>query len=390
MSTGTGLAENRLRSLQREWLLYAGFSAVFLGALFWLLRRTLGAGLPERWLLAAGALTLYQVLFLWRHLSENHLKENEALLFSNLGLANWLTIIRAVFTAALSGFLLGPWPQGWLAWLPSILYLVSSIMDYLDGFAARVTGRTTVLGERLDMMWDSAALLFAAALAVRYGQAPVPFLLVGLARYFYLAGLWWLGRQRRQVYDLLPSRIRRPFAGMMMGFVAVILMPVYAPPATLVASVLFMIPFLIEFSWDWLTVSGQIHRAQQAQLSPRSRWLRIIVPLAARVILVIALIELIVHALRMDDLPLSMLVVAGIGALALLLGAAGRVFALVVLLMAGFGLRSFPTELRFWFILLISTLSMMVGTGRYSLWKPEDWLLYTRAGERRGLKAPQG
>lgn len=390
MSTGTGLAENRLRSLQREWLLYAGFSAVFLGALFWLLRRTMGAGLPERWLLAAGALTLYQVIFLWRHLSENHLKENEALLFSNLGLANWLTIIRAVFTAALSGFLLGPWPQGWLAWLPSILYLVSSIMDYLDGFAARVTGRTTVLGERLDMMWDSAALLFAAALAVRYGQAPVPFLLVGLARYFYLAGLWWLGRQRRQVYDLLPSRIRRPFAGMMMGFVAVILMPVYAPPATLVASVLFMIPFLIEFSWDWLTVSGQIHRAQQAQLSPRSRWLRIIVPLAARVILVIALIELIVHALRMDDLPLSMLVVAGIGALALLLGAAGRVFALVVLLMAGFGLRSFPTELRFWFILLISTLSMMVGTGRYSLWKPEDWLLYTRAGERRGLKAPQG
>jgi CDP-diacylglycerol--glycerol-3-phosphate 3-phosphatidyltransferase len=379
--------QKTLRRLRAEWAWYVAASLAFLAAAFVVLRGDWGGRYAWRWLLLSLGLVGYQFFFLWQHLGNNR-PAGSAELFPSLGLANWMTMARSVFTAALAGFLMGPRPTGWLVWAPSILYLVSALMDFGDGIAARLTRRETLLGEALDMKWDGASLFLAVTLAVLYGQAPVPYLLVGLARYLYLSGIWLRERRGLPVYDLQPSRIRRPFAGAQMGFAAVMLMPVYGPPATHVAATLYMTPFLINFLRDWLTVSGQIRRpaARDAASPPGSR-LRIeeILPLVVRVILIILLADLLLYQLRLETPSPGILLVIAPALLALVLGAAGRLFSFGVLLMTGFGLQAAPLEWRYWVILLFSMTLMLVGTGRYSLWKPEDWLIYKRAGERPSI-----
>jgi CDP-diacylglycerol---glycerol-3-phosphate 3-phosphatidyltransferase len=378
--TDTGTMNN-LHRLRWEWGGYVLASVSFLLASFFLLRQFWGAGFALRWLVVAGAISIYQFAYLFFHLKENHLKSGSGNLFPTLGLANWITITRAIFNAALAGFLLGPWPTGWLAWVPSILYLVSSLMDFTDGIAARLTGRTTLLGENLDMNWDGVGVLIASFLSVLYGQTPAAYLLVGLARYLFLIGQWLRTRQGLPLNDLLPSRIRRPFAGAQMMFLAVVLMPLYTPPATHVVAWLFMLPFLVNFFRDWLVVSG-VTRQVNPQRSLFPRFLQLNLPLAVRGGLIWLLVELIVHVLNQQPLDWLVLIISAIAIPSLLLGAAGRVSSLAVLLVTGFGLQLYPLEWRFWAILLFSAISMMIGTGRFSLWKPEDWLLFKQAGER--------
>ncbi len=373
----------RLRRLRVEWAGYVLASLAFLTVTYLVLRQDWGANYSLRWLLVALGLVIYQFIFLWRHLGDNRQADSTRLMPS-IGLANWITMARGVFNAALAGFLLGSWPEGWLAWAPGVLYLTSAVMDFADGFAARVTGRVTVLGEALDMHWDGVGMFLAVTLSVLYGQAPVPYLLVGLARYLYLLGIWQRKKRGLPVYDLLPSRIRRPFAGVQMGVVAVVLLPVYGPPATQIAVTLFMIPFLLNFLRDWLTVSGQIHpsRAQAGALSLLLQRLQEFFPLVVRATLVGLLIDLLLIQMRLAVPAPGIILVALPALVALSLGAAGRLFSLAVLLMAGFGLQAAPLEWRYWVILLLGISLMMTGTGRFSLWKPEDWLIYKRAGER--------
>ncbi len=379
------VAEHRLmHRLRAEWAGYVLASLAFITAAYLILRQDWGINYAARWLVVVLGLAAYQFVFLWRHLGDNRPVDSPHLL-TGIGLANWVTMARGIFNAALAGFLLGPWPAGWLAWAPGTLYLVSALMDFADGYVARVTGRVTVLGEVLDMKWDGVGLLLATALSVLYGQAPVPYLLVGLARYLYLYGIWQRKKRDLPVYDLLPSRIRRPFAGMQMGVVAAILLPVYGPPATWVATLIFTLPFLLNFLRDWLTVSGQIRPTVRRDGSSGSIWQRRLqeyLPLVMRAGLVVLLIDLIIYQVRLAASAPGIILVALLALWALLLGAAGRLFSLAVLLMTGFSLQVTPLEWRYWVILLFSITLMMVGTGRFSLWKPEDWLIYKRAGER--------
>lgn len=374
-----------LRSLRREWAAYVLGSAVFLLAFFFFLRQFWQPVYAWRWLAVTAVIALYPVVSLRLHLSENYLKTGGGVLFPTLGLANWITITRAVFSAGLAGFLFCPRPEGWLAWVPSLLYLTAVLMDFADGAVARLTGRTTALGERLDMQWDSTGVLIGSLLSVLYRQTPAAYLLVGLARYFFLLGLWLRERRGLPVFELPPSRIRRPFAGAQMVFLAVTLMPLYGPPVTWAAAWLFTVPFLVNFLRDWFAVSGGLGGPGGTV------WKRLAVPyqvqrafpLAIRAGLVVLLGELLLHVAGQTPLDVGILVLSALAIPSLLFGIAGRSFSLAVLLMAGLGLQVSPVEWRFWGLLFFSAVSMMVGTGSYSVWKPEDWLLYERAGERR-------
>jgi CDP-diacylglycerol---glycerol-3-phosphate 3-phosphatidyltransferase len=375
-----------MHQLRWEWGGYVLLGLTFLLAFFLILHQFWAVDYAWHWLALAGMISIYQFIYLFAHLKENRLKSEAGGLFPNLGLANWITITRAMLNAALAGFLLSPRPEGLLVWVPSLLYLVSALMDFADGIAARVTGRMTVLGEMLDMHWDGVGVLIASLLAVLYGQAPVLYLLVGLARYLFLFGQWLRKRQGLPIYDLPPNRIRRPFAGVQMMFIAVILMPLYTSLVTRLVAWVFMLPFLLNFFVDWLAVSGVFYQPL-SQTTPRRRTLASILgiafPLAVRTGLVFLLVELFVHVINQQPLDLVVLVVAAGAAPCLLIGAAGRISALAVLLMAGFGLQVYPLEWRFWAILVFSAISMMVGTGRFSLWTPEDWLLFKQVGGKR-------
>ena len=182
-------------------------------------------------LVRAGFLAAHHVLVsFWRGLPYNR-RPDEAQLLPNLGPGNVVTLARGLLTAALVGFIVSPQPQGWLAWMPGVLYTLVCIADFLDGYLARVTDQVTGLGERLDLSLDGLGVLIASVLVVQYGQAPRWFVLVGLARYLFLAGIWIRKQLGMAVFDLPPSNFRRGIAGLMMDFMAVLLFPIFSPPS---------------------------------------------------------------------------------------------------------------------------------------------------------------
>jgi CDP-diacylglycerol--glycerol-3-phosphate 3-phosphatidyltransferase len=264
--------------------------------------------------------------------------------------------------------------------------MTAAVLDFFDGWVARVTRRTSDLGEYLDMHWDGFGVMVACLLLIQYGQAPIWYILVGLARYLFVFGIWLRQRWGWTVYPLLPSRIRRGLAGSQMGFIAVILLPVFTPPATLVAATLFMIPFSIAFLRDWLTVSGVIKAAapdRENSMGLARLWsgLRSWLPSVLRIGVVVLLAVIIASEMRAPDPDLTVLLVGFVALVLVGLGALGRIAALGAMLMCGFILREAPFNGLYWALLLVGTGMFLTGTGRYSLWKPEDWLIFHRAGE---------
>lgn len=384
METKATNQQQYMQNLRREWLIYALAAGLFLAGGFLVLRQTWGIRYVLPWLVTAGALAGYLFAFLWKHLPENRPQgAADVGVFPTLGLANGITITRAILIAALGGFVFLPPAAGCMAWAPGLLYLAAAGMDYLDGYAARVTRRTSLLGEALDMQWDSIGVLAGALVLVIYGLAPALYLLVGVARYWFLFGLWVHRRRGLPVLDLPFSRFRRPLAGVQMGYIAVALLPIFASASTWVAAVLFMLPHQIGFFYDYLSVTGRVKqdRAQARSSTHTGRNLCETIILVVRALLVGLLVDLALHQAGYMVTSIGVLSIASLMALALLLGITGRAVALVLLVLTGVSLQTTPLEWRYWFILFFSAILFLTGTGRLSLWKPEDWLIDHRAGE---------
>jgi CDP-diacylglycerol--glycerol-3-phosphate 3-phosphatidyltransferase len=350
------------------------------------------------WLALSAAVLAYQLWVLWRGLPANHRKGEQELL-PNLGPGNSLSLGRGVLVACLAGLLLLPPLPGWSAWIPGILYLLANIADLLDGYLARRSRHVTRLGEMLDMSLDGLGVLVAALLALHYGQVPIWYLSIALARYLFLGGLWLRRRQGLPEHDLPPSISRRLFAGLQMGFLAFILLPVFAPPGTYIAAGLFAIPFLAGFLRDWFIVSGMLeprNASRRWQGQSMQRW----APLGLRV-LVIALAAgpASQHFLDFNQqaafyagqgLPDSSLLVGlqgGAEALAMLLilfGISGRAAAVLGLSLAAINLAIAGPTLTQIFLMAAYTAILFAGTGPLSLWTPEDKLIFRPLGESRG------
>ena len=260
-----------LSSLQRRWAITATLSVLFLLSGYILLQGNWQPTFARQWLLQASLGLLYLLWVLWRGLDHNY-RVGESHLLPGLGIANITTLLRGILIASLLGFLFLPWPPGWLAWIPAGLYTLAVLADFLDGFLARITRRVTRLGEILDMSFDGLGVLAASLLAIQYNQVPAWYLLVALARYLFLAGIWVRRRRGLPVHELQPSVRRKAFAGVQMGFLFFILMPVFTAPGTYIAAAMFALPFLVGFGIDWLAVCGVrfAYRPSQARLKALS------------------------------------------------------------------------------------------------------------------------
>ena len=246
-----------LYNLRKQWVAAAMLSAASLLAGSYYLQNAWESQYAVRWLVFSVIGIAYLLYILWSSLAENHPAGQRELL-STLGAGNTLSLFRGAMIAFLLGFFASPRPEGGLAWLPGILYTLATIADLLDGYLARITQHSTRLGEMLDLKLDGLGVLVAALLAVSYGQVPAWYLLVGLARILFVAGIWLRRRLGKPVYELAPSASRRAVAGAQMGFLAVVLWPLFSPPGTHLAASLFAVPFLLGFARDWLAVSGVI------------------------------------------------------------------------------------------------------------------------------------
>ena len=190
-----------------------------------------------------------------------HPQMNE--LHVNLGSGTWITIIRAMLIALLAGFLFQPWPHSYIfsdrpSWVPGIMYVTASILDYLDGLVARKTNHKTQLGANLDINIDAIGLVVAPLLAVWYGRLPVAYLSVSAAYYVFIIGIHLRKKFARTVHDLVPRRIARITAGVQMGFVGIALLPIFPSAAINVAAFIFMAPLLAGFIRDWCFVCGYL------------------------------------------------------------------------------------------------------------------------------------
>lgn len=327
----------------------------------------------QRWTVLSAAVLSYELFILWRGLPRNHRKTEQQIL-SNLGLGNALTITRGLMLALIGGFLFSPWPGGWLAWAPGLLYTAAGVLDYLDGFAARVTQHATRLGEYLDLELDALGVLIAPLLAVLYGQLPVWYLAASAARYLFAFGIWRRKRRGLPVYELTPSVYRRHMAGFLMGLVGVVLWPVFFPPGTWAAATVYVIPFLALFVRDWLVVSGWMD-PQSAGYGRwtvwmerfATRWLPIGMRLAALGIGGWIALAQMQAGTDLPGLWIGLIVVS----ILIALGIAGRIMALAMLGLIGFGFP--PHEVDITSILIAAATGIsLLGTGPASLWQPED------------------
>jgi CDP-diacylglycerol---glycerol-3-phosphate 3-phosphatidyltransferase len=364
-----------LKLLYQRWWFLLIASLTMLSAGFTLLWVAWHPGAALRWVIFPASISVYILAVLRRNLTLNHRPDDEQLLPS-LGWGNLLTFTRALLIAALAGFLLLPHPQGWLVWIPGLLFVFADAADFFDGYLARITDHATRLGEVLDMSFDGLGVLVASMLALQYGQVPVWYVVVAFARPLFLAGMGLRRRLNLPLFDLPPSVSRRVFAGLQTGFLAAVLLPIFSPPLTYLAATLFGLPLLVGFFKDWLAVSG-ILRVQN--LSARTRqlltdWLPLMLRLTA-LVLNIAIAFQWVTSIEQPDPILTFVVLADfVLASFVILGALPRIAAMFALPLVGFfQILSSLTPLHM-MLAVDYTALIYLGSGPFSLWTPDNRL----------------
>lgn len=300
---------------------------------------------------------------------------SEAPTLPTLGAANRLTLLRALLIAACAGFLWQPLPLDWIGFIPALCYSIAALLDRLDGYLARRLNHVTLLGSSLDTHYDAIGLVVAPVLALQYGKVPPAYLLVSAAYYLFIAGRWWRRSQQLPVAPLQPSVLRRTLAGTQMGFVAAALWPPLQDILTRLTAIAFMVPLLIGFWIDWLTVSCRLPlNATTDQEFKRIADVssRLLLPLL-RLLLAVALWLSIGPLLPTLPQALQLLLVGA--AMTVVLGIAARLGAVTLLLalnwLPGVDLIDPATIV----VQFSAVWLLLFGSGSLSLWQGDgDWI----------------
>jgi CDP-diacylglycerol--glycerol-3-phosphate 3-phosphatidyltransferase len=381
---------DQLRGLRRRWRLTIIAYSFVTGIVALILYRVWQPNSAVRWLVLASPIVLSALLMVGWRLADNR-PDEESPLYASLGLANHLSILRGVLLAYLAGFIFSPRPTGWLAWSAGVLYTGAIVIDYADGIVARLTRHPSRLGAWLDTQLDALGILIAPVLGVWWGQLPPWYLLVAVAYYLFIGGKWFRTQRQLPLHALPPSIIRRPLAGIQMGFVSAVLWPVLTPPFTWWAATLVMIPFVMGFLRDWLVVSGQLdarsrgYRAASHYISILfRRWL----PVGLRAGIAATFASLGWQFARTGSLApydtLTPLAICWIGVLMLLtiIGILGRLAATLLAIFVGLAMVRLGLYPAAWAVTGCSLALMLLGTGAWSIWQPEEIFLQNHYGGR--------
>lgn len=386
------------RHLRRRWLLTVGLFAVALIATHLWLREVWTPARAGGWLVFAALVAAVELALFWRILPQNHPPGKPQQLLPTLGYGTTLTLLCGFLLALVAGFLFAPRPAGLLAWLPALLYTLARVVDYVDGYVARITDHETELGSILDMELDGLGVLIAVLLGIQYGALPLWYLPLALSRQLFVAGIWWRKRRGLPVYEMTPSANRRIVAGYQTGFISVALWPIFGPPVAPLAAVVFALPLIASFLRDWLVVSGEIDPAQPAYRKWRARlkdliegWLPTVARLGGTVLAVAILVQYLPvwEAAWADRGALlwgvdRLAVLATVATVAYLFGVLGRLAALPLLALAwvDISVRGLDWQDNVW-LLICAAIVTHVGSGYFAMWQPEEEILHRRPGRSR-------
>ncbi|OAI17805.1 MULTISPECIES: CDP-alcohol phosphatidyltransferase family protein [Methylomonas] len=304
-----------------------------------------------------------------RRLALNRLNPRTPL-YRNLGWGNRLTLLRGALIAATGGCLFSDPTAPANPWLPALCYTLAALLDRYDGYAARRSGRVSLLGAELDLHFDALGLLIAPLLAVQWQRLPTGYLLLSLAFYLYRWLLQARVRRGLPTFPLPDNPLRRTLAGFQMGFVALTLWPVLEPAFSRQVSTAFMLPVLFGFVADWLVANGRCTARTYTQIGELAD--RTALP-GLRIGLILAL-TLAGGFERTEAAGLSV-ALAWSASILLAVGCAGRLGALAILLLFGGGWLSVAQPALGLAILFAASWLLLLGTGRYSLSRwGEAWL----------------
>jgi CDP-diacylglycerol---glycerol-3-phosphate 3-phosphatidyltransferase len=408
MSSRVASDAHSLGRLQAFWWFFLLAESAVLVSCYWYLsvRFHLPAGPlagAERWLLLAALVIGIELWLVRRNLRKNH-RRGETHLLPSLGIGNMLTLTRGLAYALMAGFLFAPRPDGWLAWAPAILYSVACFADFFDGYFARLTDHSTVLGEVLDIEFDGLGILIAISLAIQFGQLPFFFLLIGLGRPLFVWGLRWRAQRGLPEFPMTPSANRRIVAGVQMGFMMFVLWPVFTPPFTYLAALLFGGPIVASFLRDWFVVIGWIDPTSEAYRKIHGAirqilfsWLPLFLRYTAAAVTGLILWRVLGDMSIWYTLPppfsaiapgitVAVLVLGAIATAAALLGIAGRVVGVVFVLVACVDVLARGLGLDNGFLFSAAATLVMIGTGRFALWTPEEYIFNTQTGRQNSAQ----
>ena len=165
-------------------------------------------------------------------------------------------------------------------------------------------------------------------------------------------------------------------------FLAVVLWPILAPPATTIAGFAFMLPLLGGFVIDWLIVSGRINLEKPAisnffKLADKVT-LQILLPIF-RVIILCLVCLLIIKTNPLgsvfNDITFSkaiLLLSLLLSSLMILLGVLGRFFAIILSCLLCWFFLSYEMHYLEIILLVLVIWVMQFGTGKFSLWLWDD------------------
>jgi CDP-diacylglycerol--glycerol-3-phosphate 3-phosphatidyltransferase len=354
-------------------------AALLAGAI--LLSLVEGFTFAAQWFVTSSVFAAFVWLQCWRRRALNRAASG-TVVYSTLGWANRLTLFRGVLIAACGGFLLSEPSVLAIGWICAPLYSIAALLDRLDGYVARRSHQTTLLGVEFDTAVDALGMLVAPLLALGLGKIHWTYLCVSAAYYVFQLGLSWRKRQGLAVYPLAPNKLRRALAGFQMGFIAVVLWPPFLAPMTLVIGIAFMVPVLLGFCVDWLAVSGKI-RPQ----SPTTAGIFGNIALfsttyfqpALRLLLLVALFmfsqfsDLAVPS-RSSDLwsATGLNYALAICAAMVVLGLGGRIGALIMLGLLAWYFPAASLDNAMGAVIVSAVWILLLGCGRFSLWQNDD------------------
>lgn len=292
---------------------------------------------------------------------------SDADLYPDLGIANQLTLLRGWLIAATAGFLFVPASASTLIWVAAACYSIAAILDRVDGFVARRTQRSSLLGAELDTVFDALGLLIAPLLALQLGKIHPSYLLVSVAYYCFVMGLALRKRRGAPVYPLAPSQLRRTLAGFQMGYVAVVLWPPFEASITVIAGFGFMLPLLAGFLVDWCVVSGRLRMQDDAVRGFFESADHLLQTVLLPILRILVTALLVVGVLPLEGV---LLLLEWSAALLILCGVLGRAAALLILILIAWTAPVPSTELS---VLLFASIGIvLLGSGHFSLWQGDD------------------
>jgi CDP-diacylglycerol--glycerol-3-phosphate 3-phosphatidyltransferase len=365
-----------LGELKLRWIWLVAFTILIVITSYFFLGQVWPVS-ATNWAVLSSVVLIYELAIFFVDLEKNvSVKANK--LLHAFGPGTWLSILRLVSLGLLAGFLAAPQPPAALAWLPFGLALIFNVSDLFDGYLARQSGTATALGAKLDLDLDSRGMLITSLLIVHLGQVGWWFALVGLARYIYVFSIWLRKRNGLRVAELKPNPLRRPFAGVEMGFATALLAPIFSPPAVNFAATITLFPFLGNFLYDWLQVTGRFPQIKNKRAMGLARYL----PGVFSVLLRAGVVLLLVYRVVTFGIADGYFVFELFAAAALFFGIAGRPAALLTLIETCIRLKGSPIATVDFAPLFGLTALVYLGTGAFSLWRPEETLTNTRLGEK--------